>query len=51
MIGWEYHGPFDDLPAQSATGGVPQNFSLGSATGISCHRWSMAAAIRKAMRS
>ncbi len=23
MLGWEYEGPFDDLPAQQQTGGVP----------------------------
>jgi isoleucyl-tRNA synthetase len=38
MTGWEYHGPFDELPAQREPGGVPQDFSLGEATGVSCHR-------------
>lgn len=38
MLGWEYAGPFDDLPAQSQAGGVPTNFEMLSATGISCHR-------------
>jgi isoleucyl-tRNA synthetase len=38
MIGWEYIGPFDDLAAQQQPGGVPTNFELGSATGVSCHR-------------
>ncbi len=38
MIGWEYTGPFDDLPAQTQPGGVPTNFELGSASGISSHR-------------
>jgi isoleucyl-tRNA synthetase len=38
MTGWEYHGPFDELPAQQQPGGVPRNFSLGEATGVSCHR-------------
>jgi len=38
MIGWQYAGPFDDLPAQSAPGGVPEETRLGSKTGVSCHR-------------
>jgi isoleucyl-tRNA synthetase len=38
LIGWEYHGPFDDLPAQTQAGGVPANPDLDSATGVSCHR-------------
>ncbi len=38
MVGWEYDGPFDDLPAQSAPGGVPQDDRLGAKTGKSCHR-------------
>jgi isoleucyl-tRNA synthetase len=38
MIGWGYAGPFDDLPAQSAPGGVPQDPSLTDKSGISCHR-------------
>ncbi|MBS0262696.1 MAG: class I tRNA ligase family protein, partial [Planctomycetes bacterium] len=38
MVGWEYTGPFDELPAQSQSGGFPVNPDLGSATGISCHR-------------
>jgi isoleucyl-tRNA synthetase len=38
MIGWEYVGPFDDLPAQQQPGGLPTNPNLGSATGVSCHR-------------
>ncbi len=38
MIGWEYHGPFDELPAQQQPGGFPANEALGAATGISCHR-------------
>ncbi len=38
LIGWEYAGPFDELPAQQEPGGLPANVELGSATGISCHR-------------
>ncbi|MGQ0637217.1 MAG: class I tRNA ligase family protein [Planctomycetaceae bacterium] len=38
MLGWEYTGPFDDLPAQREPGGVPRNDALGTATGASCHR-------------
>jgi isoleucyl-tRNA synthetase len=38
MIGWEYAGPFDDFPAQQQPGGVPTNFDLVPATGVSCHR-------------
>jgi isoleucyl-tRNA synthetase len=38
MIGWEYVGPFDDLPAQQQPGGLPTNPNLASATGVSCHR-------------
>jgi isoleucyl-tRNA synthetase len=38
MIGWEYNGPFDELPAQQQPGGFPANPELGAATGISCHR-------------
>jgi isoleucyl-tRNA synthetase len=38
MIGWEYIGPFDDLPAQQQAGGVPADPNLAMATGVSCHR-------------
>ena len=38
MVGWEYMGPFDDLPAQQQPGGFPENAALGAATGVSCHR-------------
>jgi isoleucyl-tRNA synthetase len=38
MIGWEYAGPFDELPAQQQPGGFPSNPELGSLTGVSCHR-------------
>ena len=38
MVGWEYDGPFDDLPAQQLPGGFPENESLTDRTAISCHR-------------
>ncbi|MSR56818.1 MAG: isoleucine--tRNA ligase [Planctomycetaceae bacterium] len=38
MLGWEYSGPFDDLAAQEAPGGVPANLALVAQTGVSCHR-------------
>ncbi len=38
MVGWNYSGPFDDLPAQSQPGGVPVEDSLADKTGVSCHR-------------
>ncbi len=38
MIGWQYAGPFDDLPAQLAPGGVPEEPRLGDKTGVFCHR-------------
>ncbi|WP_010584168.1 class I tRNA ligase family protein [Schlesneria paludicola] len=38
MVGWQYTGPFDDLPAQSSIGGVPRDPRLGEKTGITCHR-------------
>lgn len=38
MIGWEYLGPFDDLPAQNEPGGFPAQEQLGAATGVGCHR-------------
>src|SRR5579871_4664184 len=38
MLGWEYVGPFDDLPAQQQVGGLPANPGLGKLTGVSCHR-------------
>jgi isoleucyl-tRNA synthetase len=38
MIGWQYTGPFDELPAQQQPGGFPVNEALGNATGVSCHR-------------
>ena len=38
MIGWQYAGPFDDLPAQSAPGGVPFDPKVQDKSGIVCHR-------------
>jgi isoleucyl-tRNA synthetase len=38
LIGRPYAGPFDDLPAQNADGGVPSNPQLAGKTGVSCHR-------------
>ena len=38
MIGWQYAGPFDDLPAQSAPGGVPTDPGVMDKNGIVCHR-------------
>ena len=38
MVGWEYAGPFDDLAAQSAPGGVPFEARVADKTGVACHR-------------
>lgn len=38
MIGWEYTGPFDDLPAQSEMGGVPFDPRVKDKCGKTCHR-------------
>jgi len=38
MVGWEYDGPFDELPGQQQPGGVPENEKLLDKTGVSCHR-------------
>ena len=38
LIGRPYAGPFDDLPAQNADGGVPNNPQLAGKTGVNCHR-------------
>lgn len=38
MIGWQYAGPFDDLPAQAAPGGVPFDPRVDDKNGIVCHR-------------
>ncbi len=38
MVGWEYDGPFDDLPAQQQPGGYPVDDKLTDRSGVSCHR-------------
>ena len=38
MVGWEYTGPFDELPAQHSPGGVPENLAMKDRTGASCHK-------------
>ncbi len=38
MVGWQYDGPFDDLPAQQQPGGVPEDPALLEESGSSCHR-------------
>ena len=38
MIGWQYTGPFDDLPAQTASGGVPHDPRVDQKSGVTCHR-------------
>jgi isoleucyl-tRNA synthetase len=38
MIGWEYDGPFDELPAQQQPGGVPQDESQLDRSGVNSHR-------------
>lgn len=38
MIGWRYSGPFDDLPAVSAPGGVPFDPRNEDKNGVDCHR-------------
>ncbi len=38
MIGWEYTGPFDDLPAQSELGGVPFDPRVKHLCGQQCHK-------------
>ena len=38
LVGWEYDGGFDDLPAQQQPGGVPVNERLAGHTGASSHR-------------
>jgi isoleucyl-tRNA synthetase len=40
-LGWKYEGPFDELEAQSESGGYPfvnEKLSKEGKTGISCHR-------------
>jgi len=41
LLGIEYDGPFDDLPAQAVPGGTPwpdEKLAAQGATGITCHR-------------
>ncbi len=41
MVGWEYEGPFDYLPAQSEPGGYPfvkEDLKKNGIRGIDCHR-------------
>ncbi len=38
LVGRPYRGPFDDLPVQSAKGGVPSDPELAGQTGVSSHR-------------
>jgi len=38
MIGWEYQGPFDHLPAQQTPGGVPYDPAVADKTAVECHR-------------
>ncbi len=38
MIGWEYTGPFDDLPAQGEPGGVPFDPRVKHLCGLQCHK-------------
>jgi isoleucyl-tRNA synthetase len=38
LVGWEYDGPFDDLPAQREPGGHPREEALSHLTGVTCHR-------------
>jgi isoleucyl-tRNA synthetase len=38
MVGWEYDGPFDDLPAQQQPGGFPEDENFSDRSGTTCHR-------------
>jgi isoleucyl-tRNA synthetase len=38
MVGWEYDGPFDDLPAQQQPGGFPEDEKFIDRCGTTCHR-------------
>ncbi len=38
LVGLEYEGPFDDLAAQNAPGGFPEEETLMDETAVSCHR-------------
>ena len=37
LVGWQYRGPFDELPAQQARGGVPFDEHVAQRAGIDCH--------------
>ncbi|MCD4655938.1 MAG: isoleucine--tRNA ligase, partial [Planctomycetes bacterium] len=39
MVGWEYEGPFDEMPAQQRNSGHPfENKDLPDKNGVNCHR-------------
>jgi isoleucyl-tRNA synthetase len=38
LVGRPYRGPFDDLPAQNASGGIPEDKTLAGKTGANSHR-------------
>ena len=38
LVGLEYSGPFDHLPAQNQPGGLPSEPGLSDRCGVSCHR-------------
>lgn len=38
LVGWKYSGPFDELPAQNAPGGLPKDDAQLDRTGVTCHR-------------
>ncbi len=41
MVGWEYEGPYDELPAQSIAGGYPltkDELEQQGVNGLKCHR-------------
>jgi isoleucyl-tRNA synthetase len=38
LVGRPYRGPFDDLAAQNASGGVPEDKALAGKTGVNSHR-------------
>ncbi|HBH50333.1 MAG TPA: isoleucine--tRNA ligase [Planctomycetaceae bacterium] len=37
LVGWQYRGPFDELPAQQARGGVPFDERVAQRAGVDCH--------------
>jgi isoleucyl-tRNA synthetase len=38
LVGRPYEGPFDELPAQHAPGGIPGDAALAGKSGVTCHR-------------